>query len=208
MTHALFCWRVIHPDAHRPHGDTCPCGKHQQLQLGLIARGNQSQAFQRGQRIESESALRVGQGNARLQLKPEVREAVGKRVLPRHVFFCQIATAHDDGRRVLLHLLQQEGNIIGKMLTVGIDGHRMGKAHLLRLPETSHQRMTLTLVHRIRHHGDTRRELSQNAGRLVGTAIVHHDHLVAVLQHIVDHLSDRSSVVIRWNDRTDIAGTF
>ena len=158
MTHTLLCWRVIHPDTYRFHGDTSPGGKHQQFEFCLITRGNQTQPFQHVQGIESESALSIRQGNARLQFEPEIRETVGKRVLSGHVFFRQITASHDDCLRIPSHLLHQERDVVCKMLPVGIDGHSMGETHLLRLLEACHQRMTLTLVLRMGHHGDTCRE--------------------------------------------------
>ena len=208
MAHALLCRRVIHPHIDCLDRHTGPGSKHQQLQFGLIARGDQTQSLQLRQRIESEATLCVGQIDARLQAEPEVRETVGKGVLPRHILLGQIATAHDDGLGITLHRLEQQRDVGSEMLSVGIDGHRMGKTHLTGFPETRNESMALTLVLGIGHHGDTGRQRLQLLRRIVGAAVVDHDHLVAVLTDVANHLPDRSSVVIRWNDRTYIATTF
>ena len=73
------------------------------------------------QGIEAEARLRVLQPTARLNGEPEVAEGVGKfaAFAARHRFE-SLPLAYDEGSRVLLVGLEQRGNVLGEVLTVGI----------------------------------------------------------------------------------------
>ena len=74
------------------------------------------------QRIKPHACLRVRQMNRRLQGEPEVREAVGKLALARHVRVGERTTADDECLRMDVVCAQEYGNIFGVMLSVGING--------------------------------------------------------------------------------------
>ena len=86
------------------------------------------------------------------------------------------------------------------MLTVAIEGDGIGKPQFQGLTESSLQGSTLTAVLVECHHRQTvLGESIEDAGCRVSTAIVHHDHVVALFHRTSHHTTDGSAVVIRRN---------
>ena len=78
MRDALLLGRIIDANGHRGDVNPMPRGKDQQLELGLVARGNEAQPVQMMEGIKAIAALRVGQIAPRLERKPEVGKPRGE----------------------------------------------------------------------------------------------------------------------------------
>ena len=182
-----------------------PCGKDKQFQLSLIARGNPTEARQFVERIEPEARLRVGQRAPRLYGEPEIRELVGKETAARHILLLQVAGAHYQGIRHLLRSLDKEGDVLGEVLSVAIDGDGIVVAQLQSTPESCNEGITLALVQMAVN--DINRcvaHLSQLLTGIVGTPIYHQDDLIGDEQDASEHVNNRSTVVIGRHNNADV----
>ena len=100
MADALFFRRIKDANRNRHKRHIMPCGKDEQFQFGFVATSEDVKTVELVQRIKPQTCLRVRQMNRRLQGKPEVREAVGKLALARHVRIGERTTADDECLRM------------------------------------------------------------------------------------------------------------
>ena len=98
--------------------------------------------------------------------------------------------------------LKEPADFLRIVLAVAVECDGIGEPHVHRLTETSLQGRTLTAVLRECHQCDTI-ETTEDTGRRVCTAVVHHDHIVAFRQRLLDHPANGPAVVIRRNHHTD-----
>ena len=78
MTHTLLLRRIIHVDGDLDQFHAVPRGEHQQLQLRLIAGGQQTETVEPFQRIEPVARLGISERPEGLDEEPEIAESVGK----------------------------------------------------------------------------------------------------------------------------------
>ena len=124
-----------------------PCGKDHQFEFCLVARREEPQSVKFLERIETVSRLRILQVISSLDPEPEVAELVGKLTAAAAFHLLQIlAFANNKRAGILLISLQHQWNILGKMLSVGIERDGIGKSKFLGFSETGFQSRALAFV--------------------------------------------------------------
>ena len=103
---------------------------------------------------------------------------------------------------MLLVGLQHGGNILGKVLAVGIQSDGIGEAHLQSLLETSLQGAALAAILGTGNDGDSLDAL-QDVECLVGTSVCDNNHIEAVFEGTTDHIGNGSGIVISRNHYAD-----
>ena len=104
--------------------------------------------------------------------------------------------------------LEHRHDILRIVLTIAIEGDGISKTHRLGLTESSLQSCTLTTVLVERHHRQSVLDEScEDTGRGIGTTVVDHNHVVALLHRTSHHTTNGSAVVIRRNHHADASGS-
>ncbi len=194
---------INHVDLDGNQVGATPGGEDEQLQLGLVAVGEQGEARHVVQRIQSIARLCVRQVDARLHPKPKVGKLVGEDVLARHIVLFQVAAAHNQGARVLLQGLHKQRDVLGKVLSVAVEGEGVVEAHGLGFLEALFEGIAFATVAAIVDHGDALAKRSQDFSRMVGAAIVDDDDIGAKGQNPFHHVAQRAAIVVGRHDGAD-----
>ena len=152
MRDAIFFGWIIYTDWNRINPYSVPGCKDQQFEFCLITGCDKAQPMQMMQGIKAIAALGVGKMLPRLESEPEVGEARGEDGSPRLVLMLELSFADDDGRFVqFLHLLQEQGQILGVMLSIAVDcdGIIIPQGHCFT--KTCYQCMTFSSIPFVRN---------------------------------------------------------
>ncbi len=113
----------------------------------------------------------------RLQAEPEIGKLVGKLVLPRHVGVGHLPAADNECIGVEGQGVQQDGDVLGVMLSVGIDSQGMGVAQPSGFGKSLFERIAFAAVVRIGDYVNGELYLRQYGRSLVRAAVVYHDDI-------------------------------
>ena len=154
MTHPLLLWRIVDINGYRNNLHTVPRSKYQQLQFCLITRGKQSKTPQLLQRIQPITGLCIFQVSARLDIKPEIREPIGKAAAFAALHTFQVTITDNQRTRMVQIPLQELPDILRVMLAVAIKSDRIRVAHLKGFLKPMFQRTALASVPRRIYQSD------------------------------------------------------
>ena len=199
VRYTLLTGRIIDIHGYRDNPHAIPGRRYQQLQLCLVPGSQQGEPVQFVQGIKPEARLGVGDIMQGLYAEPEVAESIGKLAAARPFYAVQLALTQNDGFGVAQVGLQEQGDVLGEMLTVGIQGNGIGEAHLYGLAKAVFQGRALACVLGIIHQRDALC-LQEQLACAVGAAVVHYNNIVALQQGTTDHISNGSCIVVcRYN---------
>ena len=200
----LFGW-IIYTNWNRFDPNPVPGCKDQQFEFCLITGCDKAQPMQMTEGIKTIAALGIGKVLPRLESEPKVGEARGEDGTLRFVLMLEFPSANDDGWFVqFLHLLQEQGQILGVMLSIAVDcdGIIVSQGHCLT--KTCYQRMTFSSIPFIRNDLNGVRVLFQDLQRSIGRTIIHHQDVGRKgLQAVKDRL-ERSRIII-GGDKDNVA---
>lgn len=191
---------ITHPDRHRAQRHAGPGRSHEQLELRLVAGRQPALAPNAGEGIDAQPGLRVGQVDARLQAEPEVRETVGEGVSAGHVLVVERTAADDQGRRVAARGGDEGRDVLGVVLSVGVDRHRMGEAARPGLAEAFAQGISLAAVPRKGDDRNRHRRRGEARGRRIGRTVVHHDDIGQLPVRAHNDVEERPGIVVCRDD--------
>ena len=103
---------------------------------------------------------------------------------------------------MLLVGMEQRGNVLGEMLSVGIQRNGIGKPHAFRFAETVFQSGSLASVFLADNKGDAL-HATENVGRTVRATVADHYHVAALPARPAHHIADGSGIVVRRNHHAD-----
>lgn len=200
----LFGW-IIYTNWNRFDPNPVPGCKDQQFEFCLITGCDKAQPMQMTEGIKTIAALGIGKVLPRLESEPEVGEARGEDGTLRFVLMLEFPSANDDGWFVqFLHLLQEQGQILGVMLSIAVNRDCIIVSQGQRLAKTCYQRMTLASVLFARNDLNGVRVLLQNLHCAIRRTIVNHQDVGRVgLQAVEDRL-ERCRIVVCGN-KNDVA---
>ena len=210
MCHALLAGRIEDVDGKLTYFLAAPCGVDEIAQFAFIARCAGQTAGQSGERIGTVPGLCVAQPEEGVEGEPEVAETVGKCAPGVDFLTSEVAGAHNVSLWMSYGLADEERQLVGAMLTVGIDGYGSAEALFAGIGEGAAERGTLASVAFLPQHGDAVAETVEHIGRGVVAAVVNGYHIAAIFERPFDYCTHGVAIVVNRHDNTYhvVAGQF
>jgi hypothetical protein len=156
MRNAFFGFGIVDVDWHGDYLDAVPRGKDEEFEFCFVARGEERESAELFQRIKTEACLGVFEVVSCLNGKPKVGKGIGELAAFASLHLLKpFPFSHDEGSWVFLVGLKHCGNILGKVLTVGIQSDGVGEPHLEGFLEASFQGIAFACILGIGNDGDS-----------------------------------------------------
>src|SRR3712207_5562192 len=152
--------------------------------------------------IESKAALRIVEAPQCLHPKPKVGEPIGESVAARGAVGRQFSYAHEQRLRVSGMGLEEQRQVLGKVLTVVINRYGMVVAQFQRLAKALLEGVALAFVGLVFYPLKGERQTVERRRGNVGTAIVDHYDVGCEAMYPRNDVGYGGGVVIRRNDDT------
>jgi len=154
--------------------ETAPDKRHEHFRFIFKMARRRSSLTRPLQINEAETALRIRQGAPRVKGQTSAHGAIDHPARPGHRPWRHYPAAHHKVRSCILTAREKARNVVGRMLSIAIQRHRVAEAQLLQTLKAGLERRALTLpwpqTNAFRPH------LTRDFPRRIFRAIIHHQN--------------------------------